>query len=114
SISAYAGKSRKWQQSVPDIQSIYVSEMVKKKSNDPTVEHGEINLHLGGGKFFHVMQQGQADTNDTAPRSANKPRRQADAIMPLTRDMLHSHLQSIGLHIAEALHAPCWYDMRIK
>lgn len=114
SISAYAGKSRKWQQSVPDIQSIYVSEMVKKKSNDPTVEHGEINLHLGGGKFFHVMQQGQADTNDTAPRTANKPRRQADAIMPLTRDMLHSHLQSIGLHIAEALHAPCWYDMRIK
>lgn len=114
SISAYAGKTLKWQKAVPDVQSVYVSEMVKKKSNDPTVEHGEINLHLGGGNFFHVMQQGQAETNDTAPRATNKPQRQADAIMPLSRDMLHTYLQSMGLHIAEALQTPCWYDMRVK
>ena len=114
SISAYSGKKQKWQKAVPDVQSVYVSEMVKKKSNDPTIEHGEINLHLGGGNFFHVMQQGQAETNDTAPRGTNKPQREADAIMPLSRDMLHTHLQSMGLHIAEALQTPCWYDMRVK
>ncbi|QPC84349.1 hypothetical protein G4Y79_08235 [Phototrophicus methaneseepsis] len=114
SMSAYMGKTPRWHKKVPDIQSVYVSEQVKKRSNDPLVEHGELNLHLGSGDFHFVLEQGAPESNEDAPTSENKPRRDEDTIMPLSREAIHTHLQAMALHIAEALRVPCWYDMRVK
>lgn len=114
SVSAWAGKDLRWSMSVQEVQSVYVSEVVKRKAEDISSEHGELNLHLGTGKFHFVFQQGEPENQALRYDAPEKPARQTDIVRQLTRYSVTSDLQAMGLYMAEALGLPCWYDMRVR
>lgn len=114
SLSGWRGGRQRWYLTAGDIHALYVSELVKRRQDDPNIEHGEINVHLGEKQFRFVLQQSAPESNDRAPIPMEKPPRKKDALLPLRREMAFSHLQTIGLYMAEALDVPCWYDMRVK
>jgi len=114
-ISAWRGQRQYWQRQRDDVQSVYISEIVKRRKADPAAEHGEINLHLGGGKFQFVVQQAEAEANNNARLPINKEDRRKSNVQPLTRETVSTDLQAAALHIAAALgDLPTWYDMRVK
>jgi hypothetical protein len=114
-VSVWRGKNQRWQQSAQDIQSVYVSEIVKKRADDLTSEHGEINLHLGTGRFQFVLHQGEPENRALHRQPADEKGRRSEEIVPLTRFIIASDLQAMGVYIAEALapELPCWYDRRV-
>jgi hypothetical protein len=116
SISAWRGKHQHWLRGAQDIQSVYVSEIVKKRSEDLTSEHGEINLHLGSGHFQFVLQQGETENRALHRQPTDEKGRRTEEVVQLTRFTVASDLQAMGLYIAEALatEMPCWYDRRVK
>lgn len=113
-ISAGRGKSNHWVLPKMEIQSLYVSEVVKKRDQIPATEYGELNVHLGGGKFQHILIQEQPEENEnTAQPERLFPR--SEGIRELERDVIHTDLQAAGMYIAEALgESPVWYDLRVK
>lgn len=113
-LSAWRGGQR-WQVTADEVQSVYVSEVVKRKSDDPVSEHGEINLHRGDGDFVFVLKQGEPEPNKNARESDHPPDRSSDAVLPLTRETVETDLQAMALYLAEALgNVPAWYDMRVR
>ncbi|MGB1287945.1 MAG: hypothetical protein ACPG7F_15505, partial [Aggregatilineales bacterium] len=112
-VRSYAGQKMKLETFAGEIQSVYISEVVKRKLSDPTIEHGEINLHLTDDSFAFLFQQGDALDNDYEMHDDEKQkpgRRQAEIVL-LTRDNCESDLQAMSLYIAEALgNLPTWYD----
>jgi len=113
-ISAWHGDTEKWRIGADDIQSVYITEVVKRNSDNPALEHGEINLHLGGGKFQFVLHLEESEAHPHS-RLDEKPKRSADVVLPLTAETVDTDLQAAGLHIAARLgDIPCWYDVRVK
>lgn len=113
-ISAWRGDRLRWEFISHDIQSVYVTEVIKKKDEHVTSYHGELNLHLGGGEFFFVLQQHQQEDNLNARRPEFE-RPQDDEVLPLTTDLVNTDLQAAGLTIASVLgNLPCWHDVRVK
>lgn len=113
-ISAWHGDQEKWRIRGDDVQSVYITEVVKRNSKDPAVEHGEINLHLGGGKFKFVLHLEDSESHPNS-RLEEKPKRARDVVLPLTAETVDTDLQAAGLHIASLLgELPCWYDVRVK
>jgi len=113
-ISAWKNKRLRWQVSAADVQSVYVSEVVKKRSNPPATEYGELNLHLGGGNFAFVVKHHEPEDNDDVPQPKIKPKRNSTHIASLTRENAYTALQMTGLYVAETLDLPVWYDVRVK
>lgn len=113
-ISAWNGKRHLWDITEAEIQSMYVSEVVKKREQAPATEYGELNIHLGGGKFQHILsQQYPEDNSDTPQPELVFPR--TENIREMSRDVVHTNLQGAGMYIAEAFsNIPVWYDMRVK
>jgi len=97
-----------------DVQSLYVSEVVKRRERGSLTEHGEINLHLGGGRFELLISQGVPLSNAAqhAPDGPQGPRQ--SGVYPLTRASYRTDLQVATLHLAEALSLPAWEDVRTK
>lgn len=113
SISGWKGTQQHWQISGQDVQSVYVSEVMRRRPTDLSVQHGEISLHLGGGKFQFVLQQGQQIEQNARRRETLEA--EGDQIFPLDGAEVTSGLQGAGLHIAHALGSlPCWYDLRLR
>lgn len=112
-ISAWSGKSMRWQKEQVEIQSIYISEVAKKREKFPVTEYGEINLHLGGGKFHFVLQHEQSE-DEHKTSSSDVQFNRTKAVCELTRDIVHTDLQAGAVYIAEAFDYPVWYDLRIK
>jgi hypothetical protein len=118
-ISAWRGNHPLW--TLPTdtsdaIQSVYVSEIVRRKVKDTSTEHGEINLHLGNGQFHFVFQQGEHEANAWQPRhDPTPPKPNSDEVQHLTRYQVVSSLQAMGVYIGEALgNLPIWYDVRVR
>lgn len=113
SISGWRDGVQKWSIDTRSVQSVYISEIIKKRDKSTAVEHGELNLHLGGGKFRYVLQQEVPVTNNDTPQPST-PRPSADSVSLLSRAEYRTNLQVLGLMIGEHLELPVWYDVRIK
>ncbi|MDE2856351.1 MAG: hypothetical protein OXN94_00730, partial [Chloroflexota bacterium] len=55
SLSALRGDGLRWQLDASEIQSVYASELVKKRGRQPVVFHGEINLQMIDGSFRRLL-----------------------------------------------------------
>ncbi len=112
SIIALKGKSPRWERSVGDVQSLYVTQEVNKRGKKRTIYHGELNLHLGGGDFLRLFHHDEIDLSAPADPDREKPR---EEIVPLDHYNAETDLQMVGLHIAETLNGmACWYDQRTR
>lgn len=113
-VSAWRGKKMRWLVPLAEIQSIYVSEVVKKNEQPPATEYAELSLHRGGGDFQFVLSQEQPEENEHTPQPELLIPRTED-IREMERNIYHTDLQAAALHISEALGGiPVWYDLRVK
>ncbi len=110
-ITARWGNGVRWSMTDVQVQSVYASEVIKKKELPLTVQHGEINLHLGGGKFRHMLEQ----DDEIVVKSADAVAAMQSEILPLERQSVVTDLQRAVVHIAHAMgEIPAWYDARVK
>jgi hypothetical protein len=113
-ISAWTSRKMRWAVPRVEIQSIYISELVKKNEQAPATEYAELNLHLGGGDFHFVLAQEQVEENEHTPQPELMIPRSED-IREMNRAIYYTDLQAAALYIAEALgKIPVWYDLRVK
>lgn len=113
-VTGWGRSSMRWTIPQVEIQSIYISEVVKKRAKVPETEYGEINLHLGGGKFQFLVQHEDPEDNRHTPQPDVTLQR-SEGVTELTRDTLHTDLQIAAMYIAEALgDFRVWYDIRVK
>lgn len=106
-IRARRGQNVLWSRRAGQIQSIYVTELVRKKrGHDDRLQYAELNLHLSSNDFQHLLQ-------------SNKPRqiaRELHETLPGVSELgsqdCHSNTQAVALHIAQTLDLPVWLDRR--
>ena len=111
-ISGKRSKRTRWSVSRMDLQSIFVSEVVKKRKAPPPTEYGELNLHLGGGKFQFVLIQDTPENNDAVPQPSVEINR-TKGLHEVTRDTVHTELQAAAVYISETMGTvPVWNDIR--
>lgn len=103
-----------WTIPIVEVQSVYVSEAVKRRQRPPETEYGELNVHLGGGKFRYLIQQRHPHDNAQIPQPEQALERLA-GIRALNRDEIHTTLQTAAAYIAQAIgDIPIWHDLRVK
>lgn len=110
-VAARRGGSERWRVDKPEIQAVYVSEVVNKKGKKRVVYHGELTLFLQDGHFRTVLEQPHTVEDEDYVK---KEEVVEDAVFPLTAYHAHSDLQMAGLYIAQALGVECRYDRRVK
>jgi len=113
---AIRGLSRggeRWRYEVDDLQAVYVSQVVQKpnKNGVQTIPYGELNLHMVDGQFQHVLQQGATELKLSHEAEIGLQTYQ-DGVFLLTNAAAQSSMQALGLHIAQMLGLPCYYDAR--
>lgn len=107
-------RRKHWAVPAVEIQSLYISEVVKKREQAPATEYGELNLHLGGGKFRFMVKQNHAENNSNIPQPDMIPQR-TDGIRELNRNHIHTNLQTAAAYISQALgEIAVWHDVRVK
>ena len=115
-ISAWRGEQQLWKVNAGRVQSVYASEVVKKRGRRPTVFHGEINLHLLDGSFMPILIDHEKIVDGLLPGSdpqAEKGR--ADGVNVLEPAEVTTALQAAATHIAVSLgELPVWYDRRMR
>ncbi len=115
-ISAWRGEQQLWKVNAGRVQSVYASEVVKKRGRRPTVFHGEINLHLLDGSFMPILIDHEKIVDGLLPGSdpqAEKSR--ADGVKVLEPAAVTTALQAAATHIAVSLgELPVWYDRRLR
>lgn len=109
-----------WQMTRTEIDTVYLSEVLKANAHEVTQQYGEVNLRLTDGGAFHFLfnqdekitirrakpAQGDAEPQPLDPVEAELgPFNQNDAVTPL---------QVAGYRIANALAVPVWIDRRVK
>ncbi len=105
------GNSERWRVETPDLQGIYVSQVVSKraKADKRTVHHSEINLQCYD-RFVFLVANLQTETRsgvfDSTPLE--------DAVMPLTPNLVYTDMQAAAAHMARALGVPGWYDQHLR
>lgn len=113
-ISAWRGNHQHWERTRAEIQSIYVSEVVRRNDVSGTTEHGELNLHLGGGKFHFVLSQGEPQREQAVQALADRVSVPKEELRALQPDTITSNLQGAALHLAALLgDVPVWHDVRL-
>ena len=116
SITARRGRNVRWKISANSIQSVYASEMVKKREKKPVVYHSELNLHLVSGDFQRILVEDEKLKDATLPlinSMSEKPR--SEGVTPLDSHNVTTRLQAFALHVATCLgDLPAWYDLRFK
>ena len=115
-ISAKRGNRQLWKVNAGGVQSIYVSELVKKRGRKPTVLHGEINLHLLDGRFMPILVDHEkivdALLKGRDPQAEKEKHADVHALEP---EAASTALQAAALHIGVCLgELPVWYDRRLK
>jgi hypothetical protein len=114
-ISAWKNEKMRWQLNVNDIQSLYVSEIVKKNEAPPATEYGELNLHFGSGDFKFLVSHPEPEDNANIENPSEKITRSGDAIRELNRENAHTNLQIAAIYMAEAMgKVSVWYDVRVR
>lgn len=113
-ISAWVGDRERWRVDSAQVQSVYASEVMKRREKKPITYHGELNVLLASGTFHFVLEQGEQADNTNA-RYPHWQRPDKEEVTPLTIENANTDLQIMALHIAKALgDIPCWYDYRIR
>lgn len=115
-ITARRGRNVRWKTSANSIQSVYASEVVKRREKKPTVYHSELNLHLVNGSFQKVLVENEKLTEATLPDVDDLSFKQhGESVTPLDSHSVSTRLQAFALYIAECLgDLPAWYDLRYK
>ncbi len=115
-ISAVRGHRQFWKVNAGGVQSIYASEVVKKRGRKPTVFHGEINLHLLDGRFMPILVDKEKIVDALLP--GRDPLGEKDRpvdVHVLEPEAVSTALQAAALHIGVCLgELPVWYDRRLK
>ncbi|GIL11298.1 MAG: hypothetical protein BroJett038_00180 [Chloroflexota bacterium] len=106
-ISGRRGSSQRWRLEAADYQAVYVTQVIGKKGKQQIAQYGEINLLLVNGGFRHLISTGESPE----PLQGNGG---GDLLIELKPEDVHTDLQAAGLHMAQALGVPCWYDRRGK
>ena len=116
SVIALRGRQVRWKVNAKNVQSVYVSELVKKRSRRPTVYHSEINLHLVKGRFRRVMAEDRKLANPLLPGADPLSEQdRAVGVAVLEPKQASTALQAAAVHIAACLDdLPVWHDRRYK
>jgi hypothetical protein len=109
-IRGQRGRFVRWQTTADEVQGVYVSQIVGKKGRKRVIHFGELNLHLGNGRFKHLFDQSQFEDN-LLPLDVELGNQ---TVAPLDPYAVYSDLQAAGAYIAQALGVPCFYDQRGK
>jgi len=110
SVYAQRGSREGWRLDQVAIDSVYVSEMVGHRGKKRVVHHGEMNLRLQDGSFFHLFDQPQPVDDVLSPTDTPD----TDAVLGLTPLSAFTDMQMAGLWVAQSLNVPCWYDRRAR
>ena len=104
-IRARRGSRVLWSKRVAQIQSLYVTEVRKKRRGGAPV-YAELNLHLSNGRFEHLMQSRQLRllTRDSMT--------QESGVSELRSWLCNSNAQAVALYLGQALELPVWLDRR--
>lgn len=115
-FSAWRGSRQLWQVKASSVQSVYVSEVVKKRGRRPTVFHGEINLHLLDGSFLPIVIDHEKVVDALlAGVDPASPKIMPEGVHVLEPDQVSTALQAAAVHIAVGLgELPVWYDRRMR
>ena len=116
SVIALRGRQVRWKVNAKNVQSVYVSELVKKRSRRPTVYHSEINLHLVKGRFRRVMAEDRKLANPLLPGADPLSEQERGAgVAVLEPKQASTALQAAAVHISACLEGlPVWHDRRYK
>ena len=115
-ISARRGGGQLWRVNAGAVQSVYASEVLKKRGRRHTVFHGEINLHLLDGSFMPLRVNSDKITDGMLAgidplAEKNRP----DGVNLLEPAEVATALQAAAVHIALNLgELPVWYDRRLR
>ena len=116
SVSARRGGQRLWTVGADSVQSVYASEVVKKRGKRHTVYHGEINLHMLDGSFKPLLVDADKIADGLLPGidpQAEKER--GEGVQALEPAEVATSLQAAAVHIALSLgELPVWYDRRLR
>lgn len=111
-IIARRGRNVRWKVHANNLQSVYASEIIKKKDRKPNVYHSEINLHLVNGKFQHLLVE---PDQIIAPHVRDSGKNLVEGVMPLDSRTASTDLQAAALYVAQLMgDLPTWYDLRFK
>lgn len=115
-ISASRGNHQLWKVNAGSVQSIYASELVKKRGRKPTVFHGEINLHMLDGRFMPILVDNERIVDALlAGRDPQTEKERPAEVQALEPEAVSTALQAAALHIGVCLgELPVWYDRRLK
>ena len=115
-VGAWRGDKQLWKVKAGGVQSVYASEVVKKRGRRPTILHGEINLHLLDGSFRSLLIDREKIVDALLPGSdpaAEKKR--PEGVLALEPAEATTALQAAAIHIALSLgELPVWYDRRLR
>lgn len=116
SIIARRGHKVCWKVNANGVQSVYASELVKKRGRRPTVYHSEINLHLVNGRFRPVIVEDGKLTNALLPGADRYTKKnRAVGVTILEPQEVSTTLQAAAIHISVCLDGlPVRYDRRYK
>ncbi len=115
-ISALRGADMRWQVDAGDVQSVYASELVKKRGRQSVVFHGEINLHLVDGSFRRLLVEDEKRADALLPGcDAAVEKNRPAGVNVLEPGSVATALQAAAVHVAVCLgDLPVWYDRRFK
>ena len=115
-VSASRGDRQLWKVNAGGVQSIYASELVKKRGRKPTILHGEINLHLLDGRFKPILIDHEKIVDGLLPgRDPLTEKERPAEVHVLEPDAVSTALQAAAIHISVRLgELPVWYDRRLK
>lgn len=115
-VGAWRGSKQLWKVKAGSVQSVYVSEVVKKRARRPTIVHGEINLHLLDGSFRSLLIDREKILDALLP--GNDPaaeKKRPEGVLALEPAEATTALQAAAIHIALGLgELPVWYDRRLR
>jgi len=116
SVNALRGGGLRWQVDAGAVQSVYASELVKKRGRRPVVFHGEINLQMIDGSFRRLLVEDDKRADALLPGcDAVIEKNRPSGVSVLEPDAVATALQAAAVHVAVCLgDLPVWYDRRFK
>ena len=115
-VCALRGNAMRWRVNADAVQSVYASELVKKRARKPIVYHGEINLKMVDGSFRRLLVESDKHEDALLPGcDAAFEKNRMPGVAVLEPEAVATGLQAAAVHIAACLGGlPVWYDRRFK
>ena len=95
-----------WKLERQEIDSVCISQVIKKRNKKTMLEFGEINLRLTNGQYHFLVKQEHPQEIDASHLTDELD------LIPLNQIAMRTPLQSVALYLGEALDVPVWYDYR--